>query len=220
MDRFAPESSMRIYGRGIRRRLPPMLKGNHRHLELAYSLLFALPGTPVIRYGQEIGMGEDLSLPGRLSVRTPMQWTAGKNGGFSNAPADRLVRPVVSDYPFAPPRLNVELQSADPGSLLSFMRRLIVTRRQHTIIGDGAWEILETKDPRMFAHAFASGEVRLVCVHNLSSETVRGQVSLPVAQEPWVDVWSDTRYDAVPAENGEISLTGYGYRWLRARVVG
>ena len=86
-DAFAPEQSMRIYGRGIRRRMPPMLDGDRRRVEMVYSLLFTLPGTPILRYGEEIGMGDDQQLKGREAVRTPMQWTGGTNGGFSTAKA-------------------------------------------------------------------------------------------------------------------------------------
>src|SRR5262249_8770703 len=92
---FGPEGRMRAYGRGIRRRLAPMFGGDRRRLELAYSLLFSLPGTPVLRYGDEIGMGDDLSLPERASVRTPMQWTDERNAGFSAAPGEKLSRPVI-----------------------------------------------------------------------------------------------------------------------------
>jgi maltose alpha-D-glucosyltransferase/alpha-amylase len=94
---FAPKEEMRIYGRGIRRRLPPMLEGDWRRVAMTYSLLFTLPGTPIIRYGEEIGMGDDLSLAGRDSVRTLMQWDAGRNGGFSTADAKQLPRPVIRE---------------------------------------------------------------------------------------------------------------------------
>lgn len=93
---FAPDENMQIYGHGIRRRLPPMLGGDRRRLELVYSLLFSLPGTPLLRYGEEIGMGDDLSLEGRTSVRTPMQWSSEPNGGFSTAQQDALPQPVIS----------------------------------------------------------------------------------------------------------------------------
>ncbi len=96
---FAPKPDMRLYGRGIRRRLAPMLRGDRRHIELAYALQFSLPGTPVVRYGEEIGMGENLALEGREAIRTPMQWDSSRNGGFSTADAGELARPVGHPRP-------------------------------------------------------------------------------------------------------------------------
>jgi maltose alpha-D-glucosyltransferase / alpha-amylase len=112
-ERFAPQKRMRLYDRGIRRRLAPMLGGDRRRLELAYSLLFSLPGTPVLQYGEELGMGDDLRLKERAAVRTPMQWSAGANGGFSTA--ERPVRPVVSGGLYGFETVNVERQRRDPG---------------------------------------------------------------------------------------------------------
>ena len=106
---------MQLYGRGIRRRLAPMLGGDSRRLELAYSLLFSLPGTPVLWYGEEIGMGEDLSLKERNTVRTPMQWSAEENGGFSTAPPEQQIRPIVHEGGFAYEHVNVAAQRRDPG---------------------------------------------------------------------------------------------------------
>jgi glycosidase len=115
---FAPEPEMQAFGRGIRRRLPGMLGGDQRRLRLAYSLMFSLPGTPVLFYGEEIGMGENLNLKGRLAVRTPMQWKRGPNGSFSTADPAALIR-QLSDADFGPERVNVADQGRDPGSLLN-----------------------------------------------------------------------------------------------------
>jgi maltose alpha-D-glucosyltransferase/alpha-amylase len=120
---LAPDEEMRLYRRGIRRRLAPMLGGDQRRTELAYSLLFTLPGTPVLRYGDEIGMGDDLSLPERESVRTPMQWTADRHGGFSIA--DKPVLLVVYGGLFGYQHVDVAEQRRDPGSLLNCTEQLI-----------------------------------------------------------------------------------------------
>src|SRR5258706_14339473 len=109
---------MTLYGRGIRRRLAPMLGGDRRRIELAYSLQFTLRGTPVLRYGEEIGMGDDLSLAGRQAIRTPMQWSANRGAGFSKAPEP--VRPVVSGGDFGYHRVNVTTHRAHPGSLAAW----------------------------------------------------------------------------------------------------
>src|SRR4029453_17390551 len=124
---FAPEESMQLYGRGIRRRPAPML-GDAKRLQLGYSLVLSLPGTPVLRYGDEIGMGEDLRLRDRTAIRTPMQWSAERNAGFSTA--DKLIRPVVTHDVYGYEMVNVEQQRRDPSSLLAWTARMIRFRKQ------------------------------------------------------------------------------------------
>ena len=122
---FGPEEELQLYGRGLRRRLPTMVGGDERRIRMLYSLAFALPGTPVLFYGEEIGMAENLEIPGRYSVRAPMQWSADRHGGFSTAEdADALCRPVVAAEGWGPERVNVAAQRRDPGSLLNWMERL------------------------------------------------------------------------------------------------
>ena len=108
---FGPEERMQVYGRGLRRRLPPMLDGDPRRLRMVYSLLFSLPGTPVLFYGEEIGMGENLEVDGRLAVRTPMQWTDGPNGGFSTAPPRRLTSNFINGVTSLPLRWGARTSS-------------------------------------------------------------------------------------------------------------
>src|SRR4029077_9062703 len=132
---FAPRPEMRLYGRGIRRRLAPMLKGDRRRIELAYALQFSLPGPPALRYGEEIGMGEDLSLDGRESIRTPMQWDATPNGGFSTAAPEALFRPVAMNGRFGAKKVNVRAQQQDANSLLRWFENLIYTLRNAPEIG-------------------------------------------------------------------------------------
>lgn len=134
LERFAPDEEMQIYGRGSRRRLAPMLH-DRRLIELAYSLLFSLPGTPVIPYGDEIGMGDDLSLDGRDAVRTPMQWADEDNAGFSSAPPEDLIRPVISDGEFGYEHINVDEQRDDPESLLNWISQAVGIRREHSAFG-------------------------------------------------------------------------------------
>ena len=132
---FGPEPDMQLYGRGIRRRLAPMLEGDRRRLELAYSLMMTLPGTPVIRYGDEIGMGDNLKLPERNCARTPMQWSTEKNAGFT--PSDAPVMPVIDSGPYGFEHLNVAAQRRDPDSLLNWMERIIRMRKEVPEIGWG-----------------------------------------------------------------------------------
>ncbi|MES1026389.1 hypothetical protein ABN584_26170 [Gloeocapsa sp. BRSZ] len=175
---FAPDENMRIYGHGIRRRLPPMMNGERRRIELVYSLMFSLPGTPLVRYGEEIGMGEDLSLPGRNSVRTPMQWSDAPNGGFSNAPADALVRSVIAQGEYGYQRVNVASEQRDPNSLINWMERLIRTRKQCQELGTGSWQILETDEPCVFAHCCESQRA-VVVLHNLADRACSVTLKLP-----------------------------------------
>ncbi|MDQ3422602.1 MAG: alpha-amylase family protein, partial [Actinomycetota bacterium] len=140
---FGADPDMQVYARGLRRRLPPMLDGDQERMRLVYSLLFSLPGTPVLFYGEEIGMGENLDIPGRLSVRTPMQWTEEVNGGFSGARTSRLRRPLPTGR-FGPMAGNVAEQRRDPDSLLSWMERVIRRRRETPELGWGAPTILKT----------------------------------------------------------------------------
>ena len=116
-DAFGPDPDMQLYGRGLRRRLPSMLGGDERRMRMAYSLAFSLPGTPVLFYGEEIGMAENLDVPGRLAVRTPMQWTNGDNGGFSTSSKRRLTRPMP-DGLYGPERVNAADQRHDHRVLL------------------------------------------------------------------------------------------------------
>ncbi len=216
---FGPEERMQVYGRGLRRRLPPMLDGDPRRVRMVYSLLFSLPGTPVLFYGEEIGMGEDLDAEGRLAVRTPMQWTSGRNGGFSTADPDRLPGPVV-DGGFAPEFVNVADQRRDEDSLLSFTKLLIRRYRESPELGWGGFELLEQPHREVLAHLCSWDDGALVAVHNLGPEPRTVPLTLPGcdAGHRLEDLLA-TRTTPVGEDGGvELTLDGYGYRWLR--VVG
>ncbi|WP_187261175.1 alpha-amylase family protein [Pontibacter beigongshangensis] len=214
-EKYAPNKDMLIFGRGIRRRLAPMLNGDQRRLELAYSLLFSSPGTPVIQYGAEIGMGDDISLPGRNSVRTAMQWSPERNGGFSEASPSKLPRPSISQSDYSYKRLNVIQQQCQPGSLLNWMERLIRLRRQCPEIGNGELEVLKVKHKAVLVCAYRLN-FELVVVHNLGGEAC--EVTLPLLKEDHeslIEIFSDSAYPA-PKES-EVELNPYGYRWFRIR---
>ncbi|WP_137286144.1 alpha-amylase family protein [Halorussus salinisoli] len=176
-EAFAPDEEMRIYGRGIRRRLAPML-GDDDRVRLAYSLLFSLPGTPLVVYGDEIGMGDDLDLPGRSAVRTPMQWSSEKNGGFSTADPEDLVRPVVSGGEYGYESVNVADQRGDPDSLLQWFSRLNRLRGECPEIGHGDCEVFDTDDPAVFAHRMSSDHGRVVAIHNLGDDEAEATLEL------------------------------------------
>lgn len=213
-ERFAPDEDMRIYGRGIRRRLAPILEGDRDRIELAFSLLFSMPGTPLFVYGDEIGMGEDLSLPGREAVRTPMQWSDAPNGGFSTAAPSSLIRPVVDEGEFGYERVNVADQWDDPESLLGFVRRLIGTRKTCPEVGTADPIVLETGAESVFAHRYDADGETVVLVHNLGSEPRSVRIELGEERSP-VGLLGDA---AVEDRGGTwtVDLPRYDYRWLRA----
>ena len=140
---FAPDPNMWAYGRGIRRRLAPMLGGDRRRIELAYSLQLSMPGTPVIRYGEEIGMGENLDLPEREAIRTPMQWDGTPGAGFSRAAPGLLVAPLIDEGPYAYQQVNVTDQRLDPHSLLTWFERTLHALRECEEIGNGDHEVID-----------------------------------------------------------------------------
>jgi maltose alpha-D-glucosyltransferase/alpha-amylase len=215
---FAPAEDMRLYGRGIRRRLAPMLDGNRQRLELAYSLQFTLPGTPVLRYGEEIGMGDDLSLPERNAIRTPMQWSNNENAGFSTAPARALVRPLVQEGRYSPGKVNVNAQRRDPHSLLNWMERVLRALRECPEVGENSCEVLDSGEPDVLVHRYAGPHGAMLFVHNLDDHqrTVRLADQLGTYDAP-VEAFADADYGDV--DLGRLKVNGWGYRWIRLDFV-
>jgi trehalose synthase len=214
---FGPEENMQVYGRGIIRRLPTMLQGDPRRIRMVYSLLFSLPGTPVLFYGEELGMGERLESGDRKSVRTPMQWTKGVNGGFSNAPEDKLPSPVVSDG-YSPEHVNASEQRHDSDSLLHFMRLLIERYRASAEMGWGQYTPIKQATRSVLVHSLIGAEGRMVALHNFSGDpaTVTFTLEDVDGDDQLVDLLVDGRVIGVD-ESGTatIAMDGYGYRWLR-----
>ncbi len=215
---FAPKADMQLYGRGIRRRLAPMLGGDRRHIELAYSLQFSMPGTPVLRYGEEIGMGEDLSLPGRDAIRTPMQWDDGPGGGFSDAPEAELITAVPQTGKFGSRRVNVRALQRDPDSLLRWFEQLIRTVRECPEIGVGDWSALNLPtSPSVLVHRFDAPEGSILLLHNLADVPTTVDIG---PQEgigrPW-EMFADGPYERPNAKLKGLELHGWGYRWIRLR---
>jgi maltose alpha-D-glucosyltransferase / alpha-amylase len=213
LEAFGPEETMQLYGRGIRRRLAPML-GDRSHLELAYSLLYSLPGTPVMRYGDEIGMGEDLSLNERDAVRTPMQWSAEKNGGFSRA--EKTYLPVVSEGVWSYERVNVEAQRRDPGSLLTWTGRMIRLRKECPEIGWGSYEVLDPRCDEVLVMRYDWRGNSLLIVHNFDHQPREAVIDVGM---PGCERLSDLLHDEeVPISRSgrvNLSLDAFGYRWFR-----
>jgi maltose alpha-D-glucosyltransferase/alpha-amylase len=216
MTAFAPKPEMRLYGRGIRRRLAPMLRGDRRHIELAYALQFSLPGTPVMRYGEEIGMGENLALKGREAIRTPMQWDSSHNGGFSAADPSVLARPVLSRGRYGATKTNVADQQRDPNSLLRWFENLVHTLREAPEIGTGRCSVVDVPLPRaVLAHRFDAASGVMLLLHNLSDEPVVIDIgALDGVDRPY-DLLVDGPYDAPTKRLTGLELHGWGYRWIR-----
>jgi trehalose synthase len=214
---FGPSPEMQLYGRGLRRRLPPMLNGDPARIRMAYSLLFSLPGTPVLFYGEEIGMGEELSAEGRYAVRTPMQWSDGQNGGFSTADPDRLAAPMVAgDY--GPANVNVASQLRDPDSLLSWMTLLVHRYRQCPELAWGRFAVLDHDVASVVAHRADHDGGTVVALHNLDDRPVEVALTLDGLDPDTrlVDLLSDATTTVGRSGTVQLGLDGYGCRWLRA----
>jgi maltose alpha-D-glucosyltransferase/alpha-amylase len=213
---FGPEPRYQIYGRGLRRRLAPMLDGDQKRLRLAYSLLFSLPGAPMLFYGEEIGMGEQMELAGRLSVRAPMQWTAYENGGFSNAEPNQFVRPMLDQGEYGYQNVNVAAQRADTGSLLNWMAGLIRTRRECGAIGAGRCRVLETGSDAVLGIRYDDADSAVLTLNNLSRQ--RHTVALDITEQEIAtatDLFGDRQYQPLDPESQRMRIEGFGYRWMR-----
>jgi maltose alpha-D-glucosyltransferase / alpha-amylase len=216
-DQYAPDPRMRI-NLGIRRRLAPLLDNSADKILLANRLLFSLPGAPIIYYGDEIGMGDNIWLDDRNGVRTPMQWDTSQGAGFSDAPSDKLYAPVIDDPVFGYPQVNVTAQEADPDSLLNHMRQLVALRKQHkSVLARGSLTFFDTThNPSMLAFTRHYHDETLIVVHNLSEEanTIDLDLSEHRGKTP-VDVLSNNRASTpVTAARHSITLSGYGSAWL------
>jgi maltose alpha-D-glucosyltransferase/alpha-amylase len=216
-DAFGPDPDMQLFDRGLRRRLPPMLGGDVDRVKMAYSLLFSLPGTPVLFYGEEIGMGENLAAEGRAAVRTPMQWSDEPGAGFSTADPGAFAAPVAEGE-YGPLAVNVTDQRRDPDSLLNWFERLIRRRRETPELGLGEWRIIDNDVPAVLAHRCDWQGATVVAVHNFSPEPCRVRLDLDglddvVAVHDLLDgVRSDLHEPAL-----DLTLDGYGHQWLRLR---
>jgi maltose alpha-D-glucosyltransferase/alpha-amylase len=217
-DEFGPEERMKLYDRGIRRRLAPMMGGDRQRLELAYSLQFTLRGTPVLRYGDEIGMGEDLSQTGRYAIRTPMQWSAERNAGFSSAPSKDLLRPVVSRGDFSFKKINVDAARHDRDSMLNWFERMIHTLRESPEVSCGTCRHIDIEVPRsVLVHRADGAAGSMVFLHNLGTEPSTVDLSsLSGDADELNEVFADQDYGTLDGLK-ELRLDGYGYRWIRLR---
>lgn len=190
--KMGPDTTMRLYKRGIRRRLATMLNGNIQRLKMAYSLLYSLPGTPVIRQGEEIGMGDNLKLKERLAIRTPMQWDTSANGGFTTG---KPFRPVINTVMYGYKTVNVATEESDDKSLLTFIINIIKQRKAFPEIDIGEWKILDEGQNNVLIIQYTYKGKNIITLHNFSDKPQK--ISLP--------------------GNQPIALEGYGFKWLRTK---
>ena len=213
---FGPEPTMQLYERGIRRRLAPMLDGDRRRIEMAYSLMFTLPGAAVIRYGDELGMGDDLSLPERQCARTPMQWSTEPNAGFTKS--ENPILPVIHEGPYGYDHVNAAAQRRDPDSLLNWTERIIRMRKEVPEIGWGRFESIATGDSSVLAICYEWRNNSALFVHNLGSAPREISLTVKAPEESgWllVNLLSEDHSRAGADGRHRLLLEGYGYRWYR-----
>lgn len=201
---------------GIARRLTPLLDNDRRKIELLNSLVFTLPGSPIIYYGDEIGMGDNIHLGDRNGVRTPMQWTADRNGGFSKADPSKLYLPVISDSVYGFQAINVESQRQSQHSILYWMKRRIAGRKQHPAFGRGTLTFLRPRNDKVFAYIREYRGDTLLLVHNLA-DTAQA-VELDLAQFEGtapIELFGNSRFPTIGKHPYALSLTPYGYYWFK-----
>ena len=214
---FGPDKNMQLYDRGIRRRLAPMLGGDRRRLELAYSLMCTLPGTPVIRYGDEIGMGDNLALPERNCARTPMQWSTEPHAGFTES--DKPCSPLIDDGPYGFEHVNVAKQRRDPASMLNWTERIIRMRKEVPEVGWGDFKVIATRHPAILVVRYDWRNNSVVFVHNLDEKPREVSFATGLAGDAGktlINLLSEDHSQANGRGQHTFIVEAYGYRWYRA----
>jgi len=207
-----PEARLNL---GIRRRLAPLMGNDRRRIELMTALLFSFPGTPIIYYGDEIGMGDNIQLGDRHGVRTPMQWSGQPNAGFSTAPPERLYSPVISDPVYGYQSVNVGRQEDDGASLLRWMRNMVALRKMFNVFGRGTIEFLRPANRKVVAYLRRSDQDLLLCVANLSRvpQPIELDLSAYAGMTP-VEMLGYTAFPPIGELPYFLTLGPYGFYWF------
>src|SRR5262245_52349940 len=216
---YADDPQMRL-NVGIRRRLAPLLENSRRRIELMNALLFSMPGTPIIYYGDEIGMGDNIYLGDRNGVRTPMQWSGDRNAGFSRADPARLYAPPIQDPVYGYQAINVEAQERYPFSLLNWMKRLVATRKQHRVFGCGSIEFIRTDNRKVITYVRRYEGELVLCVANLSRNAQ--PVAIPLSEFAGltpVEMLGQTSLPRIGDQPYFLTLSGYGFYWFQLQEV-
>src|SRR5262244_102618 len=211
---YADDPKMKI-NVGIRRRLAPLMDNDRRRIELLNSLLFSFPGTPIIYYGDEIGMGDNIYLGDRNGVRTPMQWSPDRNAGFSRADPARLYSPIIMDPVYGYEAVNVEAQVNDPSSLLHWMRNMIALRKLFKVFGRGTIEFLHPKNRKVLAYLRRYENDQILCVANLSrfAQPVELDLSAFAGMKP-IEMFGYSDFPVLGTTPYQLSLNPYGFYWF------
>jgi maltose alpha-D-glucosyltransferase/alpha-amylase len=211
---YAPEERMRL-NLGIRRRLAPLMDNDRRKIEVLNSILFTLPGSPILYYGDEIGMGDNIWLPDRNGVRTPMQWTPDPASGFSQAEAEQFYAPIIDAAPYNPEQVNVADQQADPASLYNTLRTMIAVRKQHPAFGHGKFEWAQCDNPSVLAYWRKRNQERVLVIQNLTGQLQTVKISIPhlAGVHPY-DLLRERRLPAIESTRLALTLAPYRYLWL------
>jgi maltose alpha-D-glucosyltransferase/alpha-amylase len=211
---YAPDPRMRL-NLGIRRRLTPLLDNDHRKILLANAIIYALPGAPIIYYGDEIGMGDNIWLFDRNGVRTPMQWHDGINSGFSSADPDKLFAPVIDTGAFTYKNVNVAAESEDPGSLLNKMRNLVNLRKANPIFALGEYEFLAKDQPNCLAILRTSQDENVLCVFNLTEKDIELTFNLSEFDGKELQGLNENEIGLVKIEKmTKLNLKPYAFVWF------
>jgi len=213
-NQYAADRRMRL-NLGIRRRLAPLLDNSRRRIELLHGLLFSLPGSPFLYYGDEIGMGDNIYLGDRDGVRTPMQWSADRNAGFSRADFAQLYFPVIMDPVYGYQSVNVEAQQRYNSSLLHWMQQMIHLRKKHPVFGRGAMEFVKPENRKIFAFTRASRDETVLCVFNLSQFAQPVELDLkPYRGATPVEMLGETAFPTVGEQPYQLALAPFGFYWF------
>jgi maltose alpha-D-glucosyltransferase/alpha-amylase len=212
---YAKDPRMKL-NLGIRRRLAPLLDNGRDEIELMHAILFSLPGSPVLYYGDEIAMGDNVFLGDRDGVRTPMQWTGDRNGGFSRADFAQLYAPPLMDPVYGFQAVNVEAQLRTATSLLRWIHRFIALRKEHPVFGFGTYEPIEPSNPRIFAHLRRFEEDLVLCVHNVatSAQAVELDLSAYGGRYP-VELFGRSRFPPIGELPYLLTLAPRGFFWFQ-----
>jgi maltose alpha-D-glucosyltransferase/alpha-amylase len=216
-EEYAKDPRMKL-NLGIRRRLAPLLDNGRDEMELMHAILFSLPGSPVLYYGDEVGMGDNIFLGDRDGVRTPMQWTGDRNGGFSRADFQQLYLPPLMDPVYGFQAVNVEAQLRQPNSLLRWLHRLIALRKDHPVFGLGTYEVLRPENPRIFAHVREYEEDIVLCVHNVARSAQAAELDLS-RWEGFVpeEMFGRTRFPRIGELPYLLTFAPRGFFWFQLR---
>jgi maltose alpha-D-glucosyltransferase/alpha-amylase len=214
---YAKDPRMKL-NLGIRRRLAPLLDNGRDEIELMHAMLFSLPGAPVLYYGDEIGMGDNVYLGDRDGVRTPMQWTGDRNGGFSRADFAQLYLPPLMDPVYGFGAVNIEAQLRTPTSLLRWLHRFIALRKEHPVFGVGTYEALRPENPRIFAHIRRYEDDVVLCVHNLARSAQAVELDL-AEYEGWVpeEMLGRSSFPRIGKLPYLLTLAPRGWFWFQLR---